>query len=372
MCKDNNDEDKKSDKSIDPKAFEKANKSIVESLANIKPLIPNINSLIPKETFSQFEKIAQINELITKQISIPNSFFTQVEQIERLNKEINNQFKIPNDLIKQMQSVAEINKRLTTSFQISTSTLNAIKNIQKINFDYLTQANKALEQISKINTSFLSSINPIFNIAFKWEGLFESISKSFKFTDEEEFKKFEYNWAGFLTITELKELYRLWKKGEKEKVKDFFYKWFSDEKKVDNLIEDFNKNEIFSPRMHILGKALKAHLNSDYELSIPILLSQIDGIFIERHKDLDGEITFTHKCQECGAKVKTKAPLNAKNISQHILKKENEYTLFFLQHIIDTFENLRNAILHGKKLDYPDKDLSTKLIVTLLELSYND
>jgi hypothetical protein len=226
-----------------------------------------------------------------------------------------------------------------------------------------------LEQIPKIN---LSSIDPIFNIAFKWEGLFESISKSFKFTDDAEFKKFEYNWVGFLTLTEIKELYELWKKGDTEKVKDFFYNWFSDEEKVDNLIEDFNKNEFFRPRMHILSKALKAHLNTDYELSIPILLSQIDGIFIERHKDLDGKITYTNTCQKCGAKVKDKAPLNAKNISQHIIKRENKFMVFFLQHIIDTFENLRNAILHGKKLDYPDKDLSTKLIVTLLELSYHD
>ncbi len=33
--------------------------------------------------------------------------------------------------------------------------------------------------------------------------------------------------------------------------------------------------------------------------------------------------------------------------------------------------NLRNDILHGKKLDYADKDLSTKLILTLLELNFS-
>jgi hypothetical protein len=351
--------------------FEEASKSLSKSLANIKPIIPDVSSLISKETFSQFEKIARMNELIAKQISIPASFFTQLDQIEKLNKQISNQFKIPNSLIQQMESIAEMNKKLTASFQIPSSTLTAIESLQRVNLDYIEKATSALNIIKNINTSFLSSVSPIFKIGFSWEGIFDTLSESFNFTNEEEFKKFEYNWTGFLTIPELRELYELWKKGEKEKVKDFFYKWFSDDKKIMNLIKDFNKNEIFKPRILILEKALKAHLNSDYELSIPIILSQIDGIFIEKHKALDGSITFTSKCKDCGASVKTTIPLNANNISKYLLNKENEYLPFFLEHIIDTFDNLRNDILHGKKLDYADKDLSTKLILTLLELHFS-
>jgi len=357
--------------SIAVKNFEEANKSIAKSLADIKLFIPDLTTLIPKETFSQFEKIARMNDLIAKQISLPKLFFTQFNQIEMLNQQINGQFKIPNLLIQQMQSVAEANKKLVEGFQIPSSTLCAIENFQKINLDNITLVTSALDKIKQINTSFLSSINPIFNIGFNWNGLLDVISESFKFTNEEDFKKFEYNWAGSLTIPELRELYHLWKKGEKEKVKDFFYEWFSDKDKINNLIKDFNQNEIFTPRMHILGKALKAHLNSDYELSIPIILSQIDGIFIEKHKDLKDKISFTNTCKECGTTLKTKAHFTANNISKHILNKENEYLPFFLEHIIDTFDNLRNDILHGKKLDYPDKDLSTKLILTLLELNFS-
>jgi hypothetical protein len=364
-------EDKPKEVKLKSELFEEATKSLSKSLANIKPIMPDISALIPKETFSQFEKIAQMNDLIAKQISIPQSFFTQLEQIERLNKQISNQFKIPNSLIQQMESIAEMNKKLTASFQIPSSTLSAIESLQKINFDYIEKATSALNIIKSIDTSFLSTINPIFNIGFKWEGIFDAISESFSFTNEEEFKKFEYNWTGFLTIPELRELYGLWKEGKKEKVKDFFYNWFSDEKKINNLIEDFNKNDLFKPRIHILEKALNAHLSTDYELSIPIILSQIDGIFIDKHKALTGLITFTSKCKDCGAIVKTKIPLNANNISKYLLKKENEYLPFFLDHVVDTFDNLRNDILHGKKLDYADKDLSTKLILTLLELNFS-
>ena len=353
---------------IDKRDFEEATKSITEAFANIESIIPDIVPIIPNETFTQLEKIATINELIAKQISIPESFFIQFKQIEELNKQINIKFKTPNSLIQQIQSIPD--KKLTESFQIPASTLSIIEKIQKTNFDCLIQANLALEKIKEINTSFLSSINPIFNIGFGLEGLFDSMSESLNFTDDEEFKKFEYNWVGFLTIPEIKRLYGLWKKGEKDKVKDFFYQWFSDEKKIDDLINDFNKNDIFKPRMHILEKALKAHLNSDYELSIPIILSQIDGIFIEKHKDLAGKISHNNRCQNCGAKMKTPALLTANNISMYLLNKENKYLPFYLKHIIYIFSNFRNDILHGKKLDYPDKDLSTKLILTLIELNY--
>jgi len=363
MAQDDIEEKKVSDKKIDAKVFEEANKSLAKLLVNVRP---SLLDLIPKSTFSQFEKIARMNELISKQIAIPQSFFIQFKQIEIINKQISERFRIPNSLIQQMQSVAEMNKKLTASFQIPKLTLSAIEHLQKINYDHIALASKALEQIKIIDTAFLSSLNPIFNLGFNWEGIFESFSKSFNFTNEEEFKKFEYNWTGFLTIPELRKLYDLWKKGEKAKVKDLFYQWFSNEQKVDNLIEDFNKNDAFKPRMRILKKALKAHINSDYELSIPIILSQIDGIFIDKHKNLDGQIVNT--CQKCGGK--SKAYLNANNISKFILNKQNEYMPFFLEHIIDTFENLRSGILHGKKLDYPDKDLSTKLILTLVELNF--
>jgi len=367
-----NNEREKAKIEIDSKVLEEANKSLANTLANIKPIIPEITSIIPKETFSQVEKMTRMSEILAKQITVPKALISQFEQVERLNKQMYNIFRVPDALIKQGQIFAKMNQQLTKVFQVPTGVFGILETLRKSNFDHLFQVSKALEHLTKINTSFLSSIDPLFNVAFKWGGLLNSVSKTFKFEDEEEFKKFEYNWAGFLTVRELKKLYELWKEGKEAEVKDFFYKWFSDEKKLDNMIEDFKKNKFFSPRIRILKKTLKAHLNSDYELSIPILLSQIDGVFIEKHQGLDGKISFTNICKECKNENKIKAPLNARNISQYLLKKENQYMPFFLNHIMNTFENLRHDILHGKKLDYPDKDLSTKLIVTLLELSYSE
>lgn len=200
---------------------------------------------------------------------------------------------------------------------------------------------------------------------------FNYVSKTFWF-DEDEYKQFEYNWIGHLiSMRGLRDIYALWKKGDNDAVKQCFYKHFSDENTINELIHDFDENEIFSPRMHIISKALKAHLNSDYELSIPVLLAQIDGIFIEKYNALDGKIKYTSRCPECGHKMKTELRLNATNISQHNLKKETSArrVIYFPEHIIKIFRDLRNDILHGKNLDYADKNLSTKLIITLIELS---
>ncbi len=354
---------------LDPAIFKVANSTISNVLPDITPFIPDVSALIPKDTLSQFEKITKMNDLIMEQISKPSLFLKEFDKISELNKLLIPKFHVPESIITQIRHAADVSMVAAASFQIPSGTLKAMENIQKINLDCLYQGSKALEILSSINPTFLSSINPIFNIGFDWGGITESISKSFDFTKEKEFSKFEYNWAGFLTLKELEKLYELWKKGETEKVKGFFYEWFSDKGKLDALIHDLGKNKLFTPRMHILEKALSAHLDSKYELSIPILLSQIDGIFIERHKDLDEKIHAHPKCKSCGKKITINLPLTASNISKHILGKQNNYLPYFLEHIIDTFENLRNDILHGKKLDYADKDLSTKLIITLLELN---
>lgn len=225
-----------------------------------------------------------------------------------------------------------------------------------------------IEHVHRIKTSFSPNLNPILNISFRWNEIVDSLSKTFGFTREEEFKQFEYNWVRILSAPKLRTLYYAFKNGDEESIKQYFYEWFSDENMIEKLIQDLGDNEIFVPRMHIISKALKAHLNSDYELSIPIMLAQIDGIFIEKYKELDGKITYSKKCPECGTKIKREEPLNARNISQHILQKED--TPYFHKHIINMFANLRNDILHGKNLNYPNKDISTKLIVTLLELNY--
>lgn len=248
---------------------------------------------------------------------------------------------------------------------------------------------ETLSGISSINTAGFMKLDPLFNIGAGYKAIAQAIEahsrkalaaqqamartlaelgdrvkSNLAFLDEKEFSEFEYNWLLFLPIPKMREFYQQWKDGELADIEKFFRDGFSEDETINELLKGFNDNELFKPRIHIIEDALGAHLATKYTLSIPVILSQIDGIFIECYKILEGKIS--RKCPKC--KHRTELPLNARNISEYLAKRKSVYFGWFLRHIMDTFEKLRNDILHGKKLNYPDADLSTKLVLTLFQL----
>lgn len=253
----------------------------------------------------------------------------------------------------------------------------------------LSKLTETLSGISSINTAAFMKLDPLFNIGAGYKAiaqtieaysrkalaaqqamartlaeLWDRVKSDLDFLNEEEFNKFEYKWLLFLSIPKMREFYQQWKDGKLADIEKFFRDGFSEDEVIDELLNVFNDNELFKPRIHIIEDALGAHLARKYTLSIPVILTQIDGIFIERYKILEGKLSYP--CQKCGHRRKMQ--LNARNISEHLVSRESVYLGWFLHHIIDTFAKLRNDILHGKKLNYPDADLSTKLVLTLFQL----
>ena len=273
------------------------------------------------------------------------------------------------NLMASMPDITKLVPSIPIGNIISQETLRAFESIAKQNQERFFAINDSLQIFASMQKSVLSNLDPLFRVSFDWSGIIES---QLDFTKEDEFKKFEYNWAGFLTVDEIKVLYDLWKGGKEEEVKDFFFIWFSGKEKLETVIRKFESNDLFKPRVTIITKALEAHRKGDYELSVPILLAQIDGVFIEKHKDLMEVITSSVKCNKCGNIVKSKIPINANNISSYLASKENKYLDNFLDYIHQTFREVRHDIMHGKKLDYADKDLSTKLIATLFHMSHEE
>jgi hypothetical protein len=49
-------------------------------------------------------------------------------------------------------------------------------------------------------------------------------------------------------------------------------------KNLRNVVDSWDENPLFSPRMHILRDALEAHCAGKYTLSVPALLPQIEGV----------------------------------------------------------------------------------------------
>jgi hypothetical protein len=288
----------------------KANNNLAKAIPDIKNFIPDMGAYIPKGLF---------------------------ESVQRQH-----------DILKDFGSILSAQQ-------------NNIERAARV----MEQATASLQLISSVRESWLASFDPIFNLGFRWDGLAKAIIDSMAFEDEEEFKKFEYNWVGFVTVPEIKQLYAKWKEGKHDDVKRFFSEWFCDEKRLCGLLDTFNKNPLFESRMNILSDAVEAHLKGKYTLSIPVFLSQIDGIFIGKHGHLLKDRYV--KCPKCKIDVIRVSP-NARGICEYLMNRESPYLEYFLRHVVNVFDELRNKILHGIKIDYPNKDLSVKMIATLFEM----
>ena len=140
-----------------------------------------------------------------------------------------------------------------------------------------------------------------------------------------------------------------------------FYK-----KKLNRIIKYFEIK--FKNRFLILKKAFKAHKNGDYELSIPVFLSQIEGIFY----DLTQKNLFSNnkRYKEETAKKWVESKIGSiDDLRLALLEPLREN-----KNISSNFEEStnfpkvlnRNMILHGRDLKYSNEINSFKAISLLL------
>ncbi len=248
-----------------------------------------------------------------------------------------------------------------TSYDIMTK--NALEAYQRVQNGLIKQ------QLAIIN----ATQNALVGSAFSALNIYETFTKSItrlveatKFLDEDEFKRFEYNWVSFLTIGDIKALYKMWKEGNEDGVRQVFLDLFNSEKNISQLISLLAKNPVFKQRMHIIKDALFAHLEGRYSLSIPVLWSQIDGIFLNVFgKLLSGK---SEKCEMCNRPFVFP---NAKNIAKELLPQNSEFMPAYLKHIARSYSHERAGISHGLDIQYPCPNRSTKLILSLLVLYYS-
>ncbi len=140
-----------------------------------------------------------------------------------------------------------------------------------------------------------------------------------------------------------------------------FYK-----KKLNRIIKYFE--EKFENRFIILKKAFKAHKKGDYELSIPVFLSQIEGIFYDltqknifsknkRYKEASAQKWVESKIGKIdNFRIALLEPLKEnQNISSNFKESTNYPKVLN-----------RNMILHGRDLKYSNEINSFKAISLLL------
>lgn len=150
---------------------------------------------------------------------------------------------------------------------------------------------------------------------------------------------------------------------------------FKDFKHQRELIKRWTENEYYRPRLAIIKKALKAYRNGDFELVVPVLLCQIEGI-IRDYFDTDNHNTVK-------SKIKSLFPESTEEKSSFdLLSGENLIVEIMCENIFFDFSPKRNpnkrdfhyphrhTILHGDLTDYySTHEHSTKCIMVLDFLS---
>lgn len=167
-----------------------------------------------------------------------------------------------------------------------------------------------------------------------------------------------------LSIETLSSLYIIQVKKESNVLDEYMVDFYK--KKLNTIINFFQKE--FCKRYSILEKAFDAHKKGDFELSIPVFLSQIDGLFFDlttkgifskgggRYKDNTAKKWLEEReGHDANFRLSILEPLRKnENITASFKDSEN-------------FPNAlnRNKILHGRDLNYSTEINSYKAISLL-------
>jgi len=134
---------------------------------------------------------------------------------------------------------------------------------------------------------------------------------------------------------------------------------FYNKEKLEKLVGLWSEQDFIHHRIKIISEAVNAHIEGKYELSIPTLLPQLEGIIADIYQHT-GRMTF-------------------KNITDYvetIFERDSRFDrvskTFFQSIILEEFEwqgpvpfFSRNAILHGADINYATPANSLRLILML-------
>lgn len=144
-----------------------------------------------------------------------------------------------------------------------------------------------------------------------------------------------------------------------------------------DLRQSFERPSVLSRRWTILQKALAVHLRRDYEVSIPTLLAQVEGIFTDALILKSMVLRVDGSLCARDAQGKPKLGRNGKlirlrGLGQKVQNSDlrNEDTLrVFSEFFTNSLIRERNDILHGRELAYGKAKLSVQLLFIIDRLA---
>ena len=202
---------------------------------------------------------------------------------------------------------------------------------------------------------------------------------------EKEFQKFhaKYGWITFVSIpTFFDDWYTKFKKGDTS-----FFDELCDITKgkggIKELKQKLLESKILSRRIKIFEDILTAHKDERYNLSIPALFAQIEGILwdtailkgvVENKENSQIILKKGKPVKYTDKKGKTRFKRASMDfLASNIFEKEiKELPNAWYKHLRNSLytKDRRHGILHGRLLDYgEDKNLSSILLITLYSLT---
>lgn len=165
------------------------------------------------------------------------------------------------------------------------------------------------------------------------------------------------------SFVDLKHIVELNKAGKKKEIEAEIIDYFS-EQILDEILSQWKKNKKLQGRCSILEDAIWAHKQQKYTLSIPPLLSQIEGV-INENSGKTGRISQ----RDCIKSLKATLQNNPSAKSYTLF---SDTLIIFIEQILrQEFEwgkpskKGRNPILHGHYVNYADKVFSLKLVLLI-------
>ena len=289
-----------------------------------------------------------------------NSAFNQMINMQKeLLKRITTNTSFHDQITKVCQTVAESNKSLIESMQPLFDQQNAIAKQISSSFMAFPKI-----EIPECYISQVTKISDDLNKAFKSISIpdFEALAKRISELPDETKATLlllgENGWYLDLDMS-LPQLHEIEKELLSKNVADvdqFLMDYYDDN------LDSIEKNicTLFPKRALILSKAFSAHRNGDYELSVPVLIAQSDGICKEEinyciftKKDKKPELAqYVESLAADDFQRALMAPLTE---ILPIMKSEKDRGASFT-------ELNRHMVLHGESCDYGTKLFSSKAI----------
>jgi hypothetical protein len=219
------------------------------------------------------------------------------------------------------------------------------------------------EALQAVTTSYHQRLVSQLTTAFDFSSYFDSILRDAleplsdlaeQYREIEE-SDFEFKWLSNVKHGAFMQLYREYREEGNEAAAELLAAQLRDEEDIEGFKEYFRSFDEYEDRKAIIDEALDAHTEGRYALSIPVILSQLEGVFIDTVLDIG---IWRPDEDVYGVKVVGKG----EGSPQHISEIDDAFRDYYQSH----FWPNRNDILHGERTDYADDELLSAKLIWLL------